>query len=117
MISKSIALVFVMLTLTPGEPRLSLKVRPQVMLAGSDITITVRVAKHEDNRRLVVAWESERSGAGMSTTALEGADSPVIHDFRLRDQPADTYEIIAVLYDWRGKVVARESATVIGDGR
>jgi len=112
MISRSILIIaFSMLA---GEPRLTLQVRPQVMLTGSDIQITVRVAKHEDNRRLVVVWDSIKSGAGQSQVSLEGAEAPVIHDFRLRDQPPDTYEILAILYDWRGKVVARESATIQG---
>lgn len=74
----------------------SLQLRPQTMLQRGDIEARVSIQPNDANRQLILAWQSDL-GAGESSHQLDG-DSPSVHVFRLRDQPAAEWEFVASVF-------------------
>jgi len=58
-----------------GAAPVTIKAYPQVAFAGSGLRVTVRVEKHEDNRRLALVWEGPTSGS--TDRPHVGLDAPL----------------------------------------
>lgn len=95
---------------TSDLKRLALLVRPQIMIARNDIHVEVRIARHTDNRLLVVAWDG--GSAGQFREQLDGDGDTILHERWLRSQPPANYLFVASLFAETGKIIAREEARI-----
>jgi hypothetical protein len=87
---------------TLASERLTLTVTPNVSNAPSNVIIRARVAKHSDNRLLVVEADSGTFYRS-STIELDGSNAPVVTEFRLNNLPGGEYTVAAVLRDRGGE--------------
>lgn len=96
-----------------ARPCVELRVRPLIMLSEGDIDVTARVARHPDHRHFELIWMASAGHGGRSVESLDGADSAVWHQYWLRDQPADTYEFWARVYDGAQHVTGEAHARIL----
>ncbi len=90
-----------------------LTVRPTTMLQPSDIRIETRVCRQPNHRALLLSWDSDRAGAGSSSTTLEGEAAPALFTRWLPHQPPANYVFDAVVTDARGRIVGRDRARIL----
>jgi hypothetical protein len=79
-----------------AEDAVTVRVTPQLCVEGSNVRITVNVARHDDNRLLTIVADSPdffRSSA----IQLSGDRSAVQHLLLLKAVPSGTYEVRATL--------------------
>jgi hypothetical protein len=106
-------------TLYGAEKRVTLQVRPQVMLpmTRNEVRVEMRVPRHADNRLLVVTWDGGPTGkGGAGYRELEGEASAALFTDWIKDLPAAPYVFVAALYDSRGKLAGRDVATILVAG-
>lgn len=82
--------------------RTDVRVWPAVGFAGTDAHVVVHLAPNAENRRLVIAVESE-SFSRVSETALEGLRAPQSHTLDLRALPAGAYVLEVIVVDSAGR--------------
>jgi hypothetical protein len=109
-------------SLTPSqpdahEPCVQLKVRPRLMFVKQDIDTSVRVAQHEDHRRLIISWTSDVGAGGVSERQLEGKTAALRHTLWLRDQLPGNYEFVATVFDNFNRIVDVARITILGPDR
>lgn len=110
-------LLVVLLAFVGPNPRLSMTIRPVMMLSEGDITATVRVARNEANRGLVLSWQCDCGATGESARQVDGLDAPITHLFTLHDQPPGHWVFVASLFGPGGKLIARTSEEIQGVDR
>jgi len=94
-------------------PIVSILVRPQIMLQRGDIRVEVRVPRHRDNRRLLIAWTSDVGTEGSTIRPLEGEDAAVLHVLALPSQPAANYTFVAAVFNSLGKLRGRADGRIV----
>lgn len=102
----------ILASLALTTPTVSLTVRPTIMLQRGDIHVQVRVPPNAQNRILAIAWDSEGGSVGETQRQIAGEDGPVLFDLWLRSQPAAHYVFFVTLYDTRGHICGRDTATI-----
>lgn len=87
---------------TVATEKISLRVTPNVSSAPSNVIVRATVAKHADNRWLLVEADS---GAFYRSSAiqLDGENAPLVTEFRLNNLPSGEYTVAAVLRDNLGQ--------------
>lgn len=81
---------------TVATEKISLRVTPNVSSAPSNVIVKATVAKHADNRWLLIEADS---GAFYRSSAiqLDGENAPLVTEFRLNNLPSGEYTVAAVL--------------------
>ena len=98
-------------TLSATPARVSLEIRPRIMLSKGDIRVEAHVAPNAANRYLVIAWDSD-AAVGSSLFQLDGADAAVIQTLYMRDQAPVHYLFEARLYGSGDKLLARAEGEI-----
>lgn len=89
-----------------------IKINPSIMLYRGDVHVEVRVPPREENRTLVVQWDSDAGDAGQQTEPLDGADAAVLYTWDLRDIPPADYVFEARVLNSAGKTLATDRAEI-----
>ena len=81
---------------TVATEKISLRVTPNVSSAPSNVIVRATVAKHADNRWLLIEADS---GAFYRSSAiqLDGENAPLVTEFRFNNLPSGEYTVAAVL--------------------
>lgn len=81
---------------TVATEKITLRVTPNVSSAPSNVIVKATVAKHADNRWLLIEADS---GAFYRSSAiqLDGENAPLVTEFRLNNLPSGEYTVAAVL--------------------
>jgi hypothetical protein len=95
-----------------GAGRVSILVRPAIMLRRGDVHLEVRVPRDADNRLLAIAWNSDAGTAGGTQRRLAGDAAQVLHVLDLPSQPAAHYVFVATVFDRSGMVRDRATAEI-----
>jgi hypothetical protein len=102
--------------IAPAERCLArLIVAPRIMLplTRGDIRVEVLVPIHADHRLLVIALDGGTAGADGTRRELRGhLETDGLHTFRFRHKPAAAWEIVAAVYDDRGRPVGQDVAQI-----
>ena len=83
------------------EEKLSLQVTPNVSNAPCNLTVQAMVARDADNRWLVVEADSGDFYRS-SSIQLDGANAPLLSEFRFNNLPSGNYTVVATLRDEMG---------------
>lgn len=92
----------------------TVRVRPAAMMRESDIDVQVRVARHADHRRLIVAWDSDAQAGGRRERTLAGDADKVLFQWWHLHQPAGNYLFVAWVLDGRARVLGTDRVRVLG---
>lgn len=81
---------------TVATEKISLRVTPNVSNAPSNVIVKATVARHADNRWLLIEADS---GAFYRSSAiqLDGENAPLVTEFRFNNLPSGEYTVAAVL--------------------
>lgn len=96
-----------------SEAVVTLSVVPRFMLARSDIHVTARIPHDSENRRLAIAWSSDKGSVGETQRQLDGEDAPLIEDVWLRSQPPANYAFVATVFGRTGKIRGSADAFIV----
>ena len=94
------------------SPRVTMKVRPAILISMSDVQVEVRIPPQADNRYLLVQWDSDSGGAGKRGEELSGADDAVLHTFEIRDVVPANYVFEARVLDANGRTLGLDRAEI-----
>jgi hypothetical protein len=89
---------------------IALRVTPAISFAPATLTIQVRVHPEPSDRQVQVIVEGD-SFSRLSRWTINGADSPRLFSYPLKDLPAGIYEVRAEIGDWNS-VRASDRQTV-----
>lgn len=106
-------IIVALMVLTPANPRVTMTVRPQIMLNRGDIHVEVRVPRNPENRFLSIAWTSDHGSEGSTLKTIDGDDGPVLFTLWLRSQPAANYIFLATLIDAHNKSVGQAQGKIL----
>jgi hypothetical protein len=87
---------------TAATEKLSLRVTPNVSAAPSNVIVQATVAKHADNRWLVIEADSGTFYRS-SSIQLDGDKAPAVMEIRLSNLPSGEYAVSAVLRNSLGE--------------
>ena len=73
------------------------------------LRVTVRVARHEDNRRVEIAAESPAYFRS-TLVQLDGVEAPVTHQVEYHDVPAGPSAVVAAVFDSLNRELGRAVA-------
>lgn len=107
-----VAACLLLLGMAAGPGPVKLTIRPQIMLAKSDIHVEARVPSDADNRILAISWTSDDGSVGETIRQLDGENAPVLFDLWLRDQLPAHYAFIATVYGRNGKPRGQDIGTI-----
>src|SRR5258708_5710835 len=96
--------------------RLTLVVRPLILLSRGDVRVEARVPRDTDNRLLAITWSSDVGTAGETIRQLDGEDAAVLHTLWLPNTPPAHYLFLATLIDRHGKIAGRDRAEIHTSG-
>ena len=98
---------------TIATEKLSLRVTPNVSSAPGNVIVKATVARHADNRWLLIEADS---GTFFRSSAiqLDGDKAPTVTEFRLNSLPSGNYVVAAVLRNNLGEeTVVRRTVVVL----
>jgi uncharacterized protein (DUF2141 family) len=100
-------------TAATASEKLTVRVTPNVSSAPSTVIVRAYVEPNVHNRRLRVEADSG-SFYRSSEVQLDGAEAPILTEFRLASLPGGKYIVVATLVDAMGEeTVVRRTATVV----
>ena len=94
------------------DEKLSLQVTPNVSNAPCNLIVQAMVARDEENRWLVVEADSGDFYRS-SSIQLDGANAPVVTEFRFNNLPSGTYEVVATLRDELGDETSARKTLIV----
>lgn len=111
-----LALLLSGILLAATEPRVSIRMNPLVLMAGSAARVTCKVPRDERNRGVTIGIADYRS----SYVQIDGLDGAITHQVLFEHIPCDAEEAYCDLEDkFHGHTQARQGFQVAGcgDGR
>jgi hypothetical protein len=107
------AITLLCATAAAGSEKLTLRVTPNFSSAPSTVIVRAYVEPNVHNRRLRVEADSGTFYRS-SEIQLDGADAPILTEFRLMSLPGGKYTVVATLVDAMGEeTVVQRTATVV----
>lgn len=94
------------------DEKLSLEVTPNVSNAPCNLIVQAIVARDTENRWLVIEADSGEFYRS-SSIQLDGANAPVVTEFRFNNLPSGTYDVVATLRDELGDETTARSTLIV----
>lgn len=96
----------------PEPPPLDLIVRPLIAFAPTDVHVTLRIARADENRSWFVSLNADTGMYRGSGGTLAGVAAPIVHEIWWPQITAGTYEVRASVYGQGGRLRAMRAAWV-----
>lgn len=109
-----LAISAVLVFVSPATPTLWMRVSPRMAFAPTTLHVTLRVARHADNRWWMVELVSHDGLYRKSAEQLDGAAAAIVHEIWWRDvEPAGSYRVIATLGGLHGVRTIRHTSVLL----
>lgn len=112
----AIVMTSLLLSLTAGldaGEKITLKVTPNISTAPSTVLVRAMIAKHPDNRVLLIGADSGGFYRS-SEIQLDGDRAPLVTEVQLKNLPSGSYTVVAVLLDQMGhQTTVRQTVRIL----